>query len=275
MALISPKPTTPSLRARIQVDYSNLWKGRPLKTLVFGLKKTGGRNNLGRITIWQRGGGHKRLYRIIDFKRNKYDINATVERIEYDPNRSAFIALLKYDDAEYSYIIAPQKLKIGDKVFSSFSNLDLKIGNSFPIKLVPNGTFVHNVELSPGKGGQLARSAGSYVQIMGKGQGYAQVKLVSGEIRKVLIDCMVTIGIVSNSDHKNINLGKAGRSRWLGRRSGVRGVAMNPVDHPHGGGEGKTSGGRHPVTPWGKGTKGNKTRKNKKTSKYIIKNRKK
>ena len=275
MALNFSKPTTPSLRRMVQVNYSELWKGRPLKSLVFGLRKKGGRNNLGRITSWQRGGGHKRLYRIVDFKRNKYDIFSVVERIEYDPNRSAFIALLKYDDGEYSYIIAPEKLEIGDKIFSSLSNLDLKVGNSFPIKLVPNGTFVHNVELSPGKGGQLARSAGSYVQIMSKGQKYAQIKLISGEIRIVPMNSMVTIGVVSNFDHKNINLGKAGRSRWLGRRSVVRGVAMNPVDHPHGGGEGKTSGGRHPVTAWGKGAKGNKTRKNKKTSKYIIKNRKK
>lgn len=274
MALKKFNPVTPSSRELIQVCRKELWKGKPYKKLTVGLRKTGGRNNLGAITSWHRGGGHKRLYRIIDFKRNNLDVKAVVERIEYDPNRTAFIALIKYDDLTYSYILAPQKLKVGDEVISSDS-ADIKIGNTLSLKHIPVGTTIHNVEMKPGKGGQIARSAGSYVQLVGKDSGYAQIKLRSGELRLVPLSCKATIGVVSNSDHQNVNYGKAGRKRWLGRKPVVRGVVMNPVDHPHGGGEGKTSGGRHPVTPWGKPTKGKKTRKIKFTSKYIIKRRNK
>jgi large subunit ribosomal protein L2 len=273
MALKKFNPTTPSQRELVLVDRSNLWKGGPKKSLTEGLKKTGGRNNLGRITSWHRGGGHKRLYRYVDFKRNILDLSAIVERIEYDPNRTAFIALLKYDDGQYSYILAPQKLEVGDRVISS-EHADIKPGNSLQLKNMPIGTVVHNVEMKPGKGGQLGRSAGSYVELVGKDSGQAQLKLRSGELRVVPLECRATVGAVSNADHQNVNYGKAGRMRWLGRRPVVRGVAMNPVDHPHGGGEGKTSGGRHPVTPWGKKTKGKKTRHNKSTDKFIIKRRK-
>jgi large subunit ribosomal protein L2 len=272
MALKKYNPTTPSQRGLVRVDKSELWKGRPHKPLTEGLTKSGGRNNLGRITSRHRGGGHKRLYRIIDFKRNKLDCVATIERIEYDPNRSAHIALIKYDDGIFSYILAPAKMKAGDKVVSSAS-ADIKTGNCLPLKNIPVGTIVHNVEMKPGKGGQIARSAGTSVSIVGKDSGYAQIKLSSSEVRLVPLDCMATIGILSNADKKNTIIGKAGRNRWLGRRPHVRGVAMNPVDHPHGGGEGKTSGGRHPVTPWGKSTKGKKTRNNKLTSKFILKRR--
>ena len=272
MALKKYNPTTPSQRGLIRVDKSELWKGRPHKPLTEGLTKTGGRNNLGRMTARHRGGGHKRLYRIIDFKRNKLDSVATIERIEYDPNRSAYIALIKYDDGVFSYILAPAKMKAGDKVVSSAS-ADIKTGNCLPLKNIPVGTLVHNVEMKPGKGGQIARSAGTSVSIVGKDSGYAQIKLSSSEVRLVPLDCMATIGILSNADKKNSIIGKAGRNRWLGKRPHVRGVAMNPVDHPHGGGEGKTSGGRHPVTPWGKSTKGKKTRNNKLTSKFILKRR--
>ena len=223
--------------------------------------------------MWQRGGGHKRRYRIIDFKRNKLDVSGIVERIEYDPNRSAYIALIKYDDKEHRYIIAPQRLSVGDKIISS-NKADIKPGNCMPLSSVPVGTIIHNIELKPGKGGQLARSAGSYVQLIGKDQGYAQLRMNSGEIRIIRAECMATIGAVSNPDKANIKLGKAGRKRWLGKRPAVRGVAMNPVDHPHGGGEGRTSGGRHPVTPWGKPTKGKRTRNNKKTDRLIIRRRK-
>ncbi|NDB83696.1 MAG: 50S ribosomal protein L2 [Alphaproteobacteria bacterium] len=273
MALNQYNPTTPSNRGLVQVDRSNLWKGRPHKPLTEGKKSTGGRNNLGRITSWHRGGGHKQLYRIIDFKRKKLDIEAIVERIEYDPNRTAHIALIKYQDGEFAYILAPSKLKEGDMVISSIS-ADIKVGNSMKIKHIPIGSQIHNIEMKPGKGGQLARSAGSYAQLAGKDNGYAQIKLRSGELRMIPLECFATIGIVSNAEHQNEKLGKAGRKRWLGRRPVVRGVAMNPVDHPHGGGEGKTSGGRHPVTPWGKPTKGKKTRRNKLSSKFIIKRRK-
>jgi large subunit ribosomal protein L2 len=272
MALKQYNPTTPSQRGLVRVDRSDLWKGKPHKPLTKGLTKTGGRNNLGRMTSRHRGGGHKRLYRMIDFKRNKLDVAATIERIEYDPNRTSYIALLKYDDGEYSYILAPAKLSAGDKIISSAA-ADIKIGNCLPLKNIPVGTIVHNVEMKPGKGGQIARSAGTSVSLVGKDSGYAQIKLASGEVRLVPLDCFATIGALSNADKKNTNVGKAGRSRWLGRRPHVRGVAMNPVDHPHGGGEGKTSGGRHPVTPWGKPTKGKKTRKNKLTSKFILKRR--
>ncbi|RYE05962.1 MAG: 50S ribosomal protein L2 [Rickettsiaceae bacterium] len=276
MPLKKHNPITPSLRELIQVDRSSLWKGKPFKSLTRGKSKTGGRNNRGRTTSWHIGGGHKQSYRIIDFKRDKIDILATVERIEYDPNRTAFIALINYEDGENSYILAPQKLLIGDKVISSDSNhiADIKVGNCLPLKSIPIGTQIHNVEMKPGKGGQIGRSAGNVVSLVGKDSGYAQIKLPSGELRLVPLECKATIGILSNPDQKNINLGKAGRSRWLGRRPVVRGVAMNPVDHPHGGGEGKTSGGRHPVTPWGKPTKGKKTRKNKRTLSSIIKRRK-
>src|SRR5262252_3183304 len=272
MALKSYQPVTPSLRELVLVDRSELWKGKPVKALTEGKRATGGRNNHGRITMWQRGGGHKQRYRTIDFKRRKFDVNATVERLEYDPNRTAFIALLKYDDGELAYILAPQRLKAGDKVIAG-ERTDVKPGNAMPLKNVPIGTIVHNVELKPGRGGQLARSAGTYVQLVGRDQGYALLRLASGELRRVRSECMATIGAVSNPDQQNISIGKAGRNRWKGRRPSVRGVAMNPVDHPHGGGEGRTSGGRHPVTPWGKSTKGKKTRHNKKTDGMILRRR--
>ena len=273
MVLKNFNPVTPSLRELVQVDKSTLWKGRPLKILSTGLKKTGGRNNLGRTTCWNKSGGHKKLYREIDFKRNILNVPAIVERIEYDPNRSSHIALIKYSNGQYSYILAPQKLSIGDTVISS-ENADIKPGNCIPLKMIPIGSLIHNIELKPGKGGQIVRAAGGNASLVGKDSGYAQLKLRSGEIRLVLLECKATIGILTNPDHQNEKLGKAGRSRWLGRRPIVRGVAMNPIDHPHGGGEGKTSGGRHPVTPWGKKTKGKKTRKNKSTSKFIMKKRK-
>ena len=273
MALIKYNPTTPSQRGLVRVDKSDLWKGKPHKPLTKGLTKSGGRNNLGRMTARHRGGGHKRLYRLVDFKRNKLDCVATIERIEYDPNRSSYIALVKYDDGVYSYILAPAKMKAGDQVISS-AEADIKTGNCLPLKNIPVGTIIHNVEMKVGKGGQIARSAGASVNIVGKDSGYAQIKLSSGEVRLIPLECMATIGTLSNADRKNTIIGKAGRNRWLGRRPHVRGVAMNPVDHPHGGGEGKTSGGRHPVTPWGKPTKGKKTRNKKKlSSKFIIRRR--
>lgn len=266
------KPDTPSKRQLVQVDKSNLWKGGPEKSLVVGLTKTGGRNNRGRITTRHIGGGHKKLYRMVDFKRNKVDMFAVVERLEYDPNRTCRIALIKYQDETLSYILAPQKLNVGDQVMSGPS-ADIKVGNSLPLKAIPVGTIVHNVEMKPGKGGQIARAAGGYVQILGKDSGYVQLRLRSGEVRLIQSECFATIGAVSNSDHQNEVIGKAGRHRWLGVRPTVRGVAMNPVDHPHGGGEGKTSGGRHPCSPWGKLTKGKRTRKNKLTGKFILKRR--
>ncbi len=274
MALRNYKPTSPGRRALVLVDKSHLWKGKPEKSLTEGLNGKGGRNNKGRITARRRGGGHKRRYRIIDFKRRKFGVSATVERLEYDPNRSAFIALIKYDDGELSYILAPQRLQPGDQVISG-EQVDIKPGNAMPMANIPVGTIIHNVELKIGGGGQLSRSAGTYVQLIGKDQGYAQLRLTSGEIRIVRAECMATIGAVSNSDKANIKLSKAGRNRWLGKRPSVRGVAMNPVDHPHGGGEGRTSGGRHPVSPWGKPTKGKRTRSNKKTDRLIIRRRKK
>jgi large subunit ribosomal protein L2 len=273
MALRNYKPTSPSRRNLVLIDRSELWKGKPEKSLTEGLSKKGGRNNAGRITARRRGGGHKRRYRIIDFKRTKFDMPATVERIEHDPNRSAFIALITYEDGEKSYIIAPQRLAPGDTVISG-RNVDIKPGNALPMENIPVGTIIHNVELKVGGGAQVARSAGTYVQLIGKDQGYAQLRMNSGEIRIVRAECMATIGAVSNADKANIKLGKAGRKRWLGKRPAVRGVAMNPVDHPHGGGEGRTSGGRHPVTPWGKPTKGKRTRSNKKTDRLIIRRRK-
>ncbi len=272
MALKNYKPTSPGLRQLVIVDRSELYKGKPEKTLTVGLTKTGGRDNFGHVTSRRVGGGHKRKLRVIDFKRNKFDLEATVERIEYDPNRSAFIALISYEDGEKAYILAPQRLKAGDKVVAS-AKADIKPGNAMPLKSMPIGTIIHNVELRAGKGGQLVRSAGCYAQLVGKDAGYAQLKLSSGELRVVREECLATVGAVSNPDSQNRSLGKAGRNRWLGNRPVSRGVAMNPVDHPHGGGEGRTSGGRHPVTPWGKPTKGYKTRTNKKTDKFIMRSR--
>ncbi len=274
MALKQYKPNTPATRGLVLVDRSELWKGKPVKSLTEGLTKNGGRNNKGRITARRRGGGHKRLYRVIDFKRRKFDVAATVERLEYDPNRSAFIALINYDDGEQAYIIAPQRLQVGDKVIAA-DRADIKPGNAMPMENMPVGTIIHNVEMKPGRGGQIARAAGTYVQLVGKDSGYAQLRLASGELRMVPGKCMATVGAVSNSDNQNINLAKAGRKRWLGKRPQVRGVAMNPVDHPHGGGEGRTSGGRHPVSPWGKPTKGARTRKKKKSDDLIMRRRRK
>lgn len=274
MALKQFRPITPGTRGLILIDRDGLYKGKPEKALTEGKKKTGGRNNLGRVTAFQRGGGHKQRYRIIDWKRRKFDVEGTVERLEYDPNRTAFIALVSYTDGEKAYIIAPQRLQAGDKVISG-EKADIKPGNAMMLKSMPVGTIIHNIEMKPGKGAQLCRSAGTYAQLVGRDQGFAQIKLASGELRVVPQDCMATVGAVSNPDHMNQNFGKAGRQRWKGKRPHVRGVAMNPVDHPHGGGEGRTSGGRHPVTPWGKPTKGAKTRKNKKTDKFIIRRKKK
>jgi len=274
MALKNYNPVTPSLRGTILVNRAELWKGKPVKTLTEGKIGTGGRNNHGRITTRFRGGGHKQAYRYVDFKRRKYDVAATVERLEYDPNRTAFIALIKYQDGELSYILAPQRLRVGDSVVSG-ARVDIKPGNAMPLSSIPVGTIVHNIEMKAGAGGKMARAGGSYAQLVGKDAGYAQIKLMSGELRMVRAECMATIGAVSNPDNMNQSIGKAGRSRWLGRRPHNRGVVMNPVDHPHGGGEGRSSGGRHPVTPWGVPTKGYKTRGNKRTDKYIIRGRKK
>ncbi len=272
MALKQHKPTTPGRRGLVLVDRSALWKGKPERSLTEGLHTSGGRNNTGRITARRRGGQHKRRYRIVDFKRNKFDVAATVERLEYDPNRTAFIALIRYEDGELAYILAPQRLEVGDSVTAG-RGVDIKPGNALPLQSIPVGTIIHNVEMKIGKGGQIARSAGTYAQIIGKDQGYAQLRLNSGELRMVRAECMATVGAVSNPDQQNIKLGKAGRKRWLGKRPSVRGVAMNPVDHPHGGGEGKTSGGRHPVSPWGVPTKGKRTRSNKKTDSLIMRRR--
>jgi len=274
MALKKYNPITPGTRGLILIERKALHKGAPEKNLTEGKKKTGGRNNLGRITSYHRGGGHKQRYRIIDWKRKKFDVEGTVLRLEYDPNRTAFIALVEYTDGEKAYIIAPQRLAIGDKVVAA-EKADIKPGNAMMLKSMPVGTIIHNVEMKVGKGGQLCRSAGTYAQLVGRDQGYAQIKLASGELRVVPQDCIATVGAVSNPDHMNQNFGKAGRMRWKGRRPVNRGVAMNPIDHPHGGGEGRTSGGRHPVTPWGKPTKGYKTRTNKRTSKFIIRRKKK
>ncbi len=274
MALKIFKSYTKSTRGTVLVDRKNLWKGKPHKSLTLGKHSTGGRNNLGRITSRHRGAGHKKKYREIDFYRNKDDISAVVERIEYDPNRSAYVALIKYDDGVINYIIAPNKIDIGDKIVSG-RNKEIKIGNCMPLSDIPEGTNIHNIELSPNGGGKLVRSAGSSAQISGLYENYCIVKLGSGEIRKIINTARATIGSVSNSDHQNIKIGKAGRNRWKGKRPSVRGVAMNPVDHPHGGGEGKTSGGRSPVSPWGQSAKGLKTRNNKRTNKFIISRRKK
>jgi len=272
MALKTYKPTTPSQRELVLVDRSHLYKGKPVKGLVEGKHSTGGRNNNGRVTVRWRGGGHKRAYRLVDFKRNKLDVVGTVERLEYDPNRTAFIALVRYADGELNYILAPQRLAAGDTIVASKA-ADVKPGNAMPLAAMPVGTIVHNIELKPGAGGQIARSAGTYAQYVGREQGYAILRLNSGEQRLVHQNCFATVGAVSNPDHANENIGKAGRNRWKGRMPSVRGVAMNPVDHPLGGGEGRTSGGRHPVTPWGKPTKGAKTRKNKRTDKFISRSR--
>ena len=273
MALKSFNPVTPSLRGTVLVDRSELWKGAPVKKLTEGKHHSGGRNNHGRTTVRFRGGGHKQAYRYVDFKRRtKLGVPATVERLEYDPNRTAWIALVKYQDGELSYIIAPQRLKAGDVVVAA-ERADIKPGNAMPLAAIPVGTIVHNIEMKPGAGGKLARAAGTYCQLVGKDSGYAQVKLTSGEVRIVRAECMASIGAVSNPDNQNQQIGKAGRTRWMGRRPHNRGVVMNPVDHPHGGGEGRTSGGRHPVTPWGKPTKGYKTRVNKRTDRMIIRRR--
>ena len=272
MALRQFKPVTASLRGTVLIDRSELWKGKPVKTPTEGKHKTGGRNNHGRTTSFFRGGGHKQTYRHVDFKRRKLEISAVVERLEYDPNRTAFIALIKYDDGELSYILAPQRIKMGDRVVAG-ARVDIKPGNAMPMSAIPVGTIIHNVEMKLGAGGKMARSAGCYAQLVGKDAGYAQVKLQSGELRVIRAECFATVGAVSNPDNQNQSLGKAGRARWMGRRPHNRGVVMNPVDHPHGGGEGRTSGGRHPVTPWGKPTKGYKTRANKRTDSMIIRRR--
>ena len=270
------KPDTPSRRYMSVSTFEEITTKKPERKLTTALRKTGGRNNHGRITSRRRGGGHRRRYRIIDFKRNKFDLSAVIESIEYDPNRSPRIALVKYDDGEKKYIIAPEGLKVGDKILSSMGNkIPFKTGNAMPIGKIPEGLLIHNVELKPGKGAQMARSAGSYARIMASEEGMVTLKLPSGELRMISEQCIATIGTVGNKSHENISIGKAGRARWMGRRPKVRGVAMNPVDHPHGGGEGKTSGGRHPVSPWGTPAKGFRTRKkNKVSDRYIVKRRK-
>ncbi|WP_375621438.1 MULTISPECIES: 50S ribosomal protein L2 [unclassified Bartonella] len=272
MALKQFNPTTPGQRQLVIVERSCLYKGKPIKMLTEGLSSKGGRNNRGRVTARFQGGGHKRSYRFVDFKRFKRDVSAKVERLEYDPNRTAFIALIRYEDGQLSYILAPQRLGVGDSVMAGL-NVDVKPGNAMPLGNMPVGTIIHNVEMKPGKGGQIARSAGAYAQLVGRDHGMAILRLNSGEQRLVPSSCFATVGAVSNPDHGNINDGKAGRSRWRGKRPHVRGVAMNPVDHPHGGGEGRTSGGRHPVSPWGKPTKGKRTRSNKATDKFIMRTR--
>lgn len=269
MTLKTYKPTTKTTRHLIGIDRSELYKGSPVKTLVEGKTSTGGRNNHGHITSRRRGGGAKKAYRLVDFKRQKLDMTAVVERLEYDPNRTAFIALIKYEDGTQSYILAPQRLAAGDKVIAA-ATADIKPGNAMQLKNIPVGTIVHNIEMQPGRGGQLARSAGCYAQLIGKDAGYAQIRLSSGELRLVRAECFATVGAVSNADHQNTTLAKAGRARWLGIRPSVRGIAMNPVDHPHGG---RTNGGRNPVSPWGWKTKGKKTRNNKRTNNMIVRSR--
>ncbi len=274
MAMKDFKPSSPGRRFARLVDTTKvITKSTPEKNLTAPLSKSAGRNQSGHITVRHRGGGHKRRYRVIDFRRNKTGVPAKIAAIEYDPNRTAFIALLHYADGEKSYILAPQRINVGDEVISS-AHADIKPGNSLRLKYIPTGTVIHNIELRPGKGGQMARSAGSWAQLMAKEGKYALLRMPSGELRRVLLTCRATVGSVSNREHENVSLGKAGRKRWMGFRPSVRGVAMNPVDHPHGGGEGRTSGGRHPVTPWGIKTKGKKTRTNKRTSKFIVKRRK-
>ena len=270
MALKTYNPTTPGQRQLVMVDRSALYKGKPVKALTEGKLSTGGRNNFGRITVRFRGGGHKKAYRVVDFKRTKVDVPATVERLEYDPNRTAWIALLKYEDGELAYIVAPQRLAAGDKVVSSLQTVDIKPGNAMPLERMPVGTIVHNVEMKPRKGGQIARSAGAYAQYVGRDAGWAILRLNSGEQRRVHGSCLATVGAVSNQDHANTVVGKAGRSRWLGIKPQTRGIAMNPVDHPHGG---RTKGGMHWTTPWGGAAKGQKTRSNKRTDKFIVRSR--
>ncbi|MDP1760672.1 MAG: 50S ribosomal protein L2 [Deltaproteobacteria bacterium] len=274
MALISRKPTSAGRRFQTATDFAEITRSEPEKSLIRPLKKTGGRNCYGRVTAYHRGGGHKRRYRLIDFKRNKLEVPAKVASIEYDPNRTTRIALLHYVDGEKRYILAPLDLRVGDTVVSS-ATADIKPGNTLPLLNIPNGTLVHNVEMKPGKGGQMARSAGSAAQLMAKEGRQAHLKLPSGEVRMVPVDCLATIGRLSNVEQENVCLGKAGRKRWVGKRPHVRGVVMNPVDHPMGGGEGKSSGGRHPCTPWGVPTKGYKTRKPKASDRYIVKHRSK
>tara|TARA_B100001123_G_scaffold431269_1_gene552490 strand:- start:1899 stop:2723 length:825 start_codon:yes stop_codon:yes gene_type:complete len=274
MSLKTFKSYTKSTRGTVLVDRKNIWKGKPVKSLTVGSHSTGGRNNLGRITSRHKGAGHKQKYRQIDFYRKKDDMKAKIERIEYDPNRSGYLALIKYEDNVRNYIIAPDKISIGDEIVSG-RNKDIKIGNCMPLMDIPPGTDIHNIELNPNSGGKIARSAGSSAQISGSDDNYCIIKLGSGEVRKIINTARATIGTVSNADHQNIKIGKAGRNRWKGIRPQSRGVVMNPVDHPHGGGEGKTSGGRDPVSPWGQSAKGLKTRSNKRTNKYIISRRKK
>src|ERR1700729_2592729 len=274
MALKDFNPVTASLRGTVLIDRSELWKGKPVKGLTEGKTSTGGRNNHGRITSRFRGGGHKQAYRVVDFRRRKFDVAATVERLEYDPNRTAFIALIKYQDGELAYILAPQRLKVGDQVIAG-SRVDIKPGNAMPLAAIPVGTIIHNIEMKVGAGGKIARSAGTFAQLVGKDAGYAQIKLMSGELRIVRAECMASIGAVSNPDNMNQKIGKAGRTRWLGKRPHNRGVVMNPVDHPLGGGEGRSSGGRHPVSPWGQPAKGYKTRANKRTDGMIVRRRNK
>ena len=269
MALKTFKPTSPSRRQLVIVDRSELHKGKPIKALTEGKRKSGGRNNHGHLTSFRKGGGHKQRYRIVDFKRRKFDVPATVERLEYDPNRTAFIALIRYEDGELSYILAPQRLRVGDKVVAG-ERADIKPGNALPLKNIPVGTIIHNVEMKPEAGGKLARAAGTFVQLVGRDTDYALLRLGSGEVRRVHLECLATIGAVSNPDQQNIVIGKAGRSRWLGIRPVTRGIAMNPVDHPHGG---RTNGGMHWVTPWGISTKGKKTRHNKRTDGMILRRR--
>jgi large subunit ribosomal protein L2 len=272
MALKTYKPVTNSQRQLVLVDRSGLHKGPPVKRLTEGQKRPGGRNNLGRITVRWQGGGHKQSYRIIDFKRGRHDQPAIVQHLEYDPNRTSFIALVKYKNGDLAYIIAPQRLAAGDTVVAG-DRVDVKPGNAMPLAAMPVGTIVHNIEMKPGKGGQIARAAGAYAQYLGRDAGYALLRLNSGEVRRVRLECKATVGAVSNPDHMNEVLAKAGRNVWRNRRPSVRGTAMNPIDHPHGGGEGRTKGGRHPVTPWGKPTKGGKTRKNKRTTRDIVRSR--
>jgi len=272
MGIRKYKPTTPGRRGASVSDFAEITRSTPEKSLIRPLHSTGGRNAHGRITTRFRGGGHKQSYRVVDFKRRKFDQPGTVERLEYDPNRTSFIALIKYKDGELAYILAPQRLAVGDLVVSG-EKCDVKPGNAMKLSAIPVGTIIHNIEMKPGKGGQMARSAGTYAQYLGRDAGYAILRLNSGETRKVRLECMATIGAVSNPDHMNEVIGKAGRNVWKGKRPNVRGTAMNPIDHPHGGGEGRTKGGRNPVTPWGKPTKGAKTRKNKRTTKYIVRSR--
>jgi large subunit ribosomal protein L2 len=274
MALRQFNPVTASLRGTILIDRSELWKGKPVKGLTEGQHSHGGRNNHGRITSRFRGGGHKQAYRVVDFKRRKFDVPGVVERLEYDPNRTAFIALIKYQDGELAYILAPQRLKVGDQVIAG-SRVDIKPGNAMPLAAIPVGTIIHNIEMKVGAGGKIARSAGTFAQLVGKDAGYAQIKLMSGELRVVRSECIASVGAVSNPDNMNQKVGKAGRMRWLGFKPHNRGVVMNPVDHPLGGGEGRSSGGRHPVSPWGQPAKGYKTRGNKRTDSLIIRRRNK